>query len=202
MIKRLILKLYYFLIKIRIWFRNNLNFWIPNFFFLLRGRIKILGNNLIIHQYTKITGLGTVTIGDNCVFGYKLGGRHRKGYIEIQPRYKNAVISIASKVATNNNLFICSANRVEIGANTRIGENVTIIDYDAHSIDPSKRYELGVLGEVIIGENVWIGNNVVILKNCVIGNNSIIAAGSVVTRSFEKNLIIGGNPAKIIKTIP
>ena len=48
---------------------------------------------------------------------------------------------------------------------TRIGQNVTIMDFEAHGIDPSKRNKVGEIGEVIIEENVWIGNNVIILKN-------------------------------------
>lgn len=53
---------------------------------------------------------------------------------------------------------------------------------------------------IIIGDNVWIGTNVVILPSVEIGNNCIVGAGSVVTKSFkENNLVIAGNPAKIIK---
>ena len=52
---------------------------------------------------------------------------------------------------------------------------------------------------IIIKRNVWIGANVIILPGVKIGSNSIIGAGSVVTKSFEDNSIVCGNPARFIK---
>jgi len=97
--------------------------------------------------------------------------------------------------------MICAANYIEIGDNTLIGNFVSIRDHEAHGINPDKRREIGEIGEVIIEENVWIGNNVIILKNTCIGKNSIVAAGAVVAGKFPANVIIGGVPAKIIKSI-
>jgi acetyltransferase-like isoleucine patch superfamily enzyme len=178
-----------------------INFAIPNLKPTLLLRIKFVGKQPICQQKTLITGLGIVEIGENCSFGYKLGGFHRGGSIEFQPRYKAAIIKIGNNVTTNNNLFFCAANYIEIGGDTLIGQNVTIMDHEAHGIDPLHRRKLGVIGEVIIGKNVWIGNNVTILKNSTIGENSIIATGAVVSGKFPANVIIGGVPAKIIKSL-
>ena len=54
---------------------------------------------------------------------------------------------------------------------------------------------------VLIGDNVFIGQNVTILKGVKIGDNVVIGNGAVVTKSFPDNVIIAGNPAKIIKKI-
>ena len=54
---------------------------------------------------------------------------------------------------------------------------------------------------IVINKNVWIGTNVVILPGVKIGKNSIIAAGSIVTKSFDDNSLIAGNPAKLIKKL-
>jgi len=54
-------------------------------------------------------------------------------------------------------------------------------------------------GKIIIGNDVWIGIGSIILSGVEIGQGSIIAAGSVVTKSFPRYSIIGGNPAKILK---
>jgi acetyltransferase-like isoleucine patch superfamily enzyme len=143
-----------------------------------------------------------VKIGKKCAFGYKLGGFHRGGSIEIQARYKNSVIKLGDNIATNNNIFICAANYIEIGNETLIGQYVMIIDHEAHGVDPCKRRgKIGEIGKVIVGKNVWIGSNVTILKNSEIGDNSIVAAGAVVSGKFPENVIIGGVPAKIIKRI-
>jgi len=176
-------------------------------YFILSNIIKIFGHNIqfrgnwpICNQKTRVTGLGKVIFGNNCIFGYKLGGFHRGGSIEIQPRYKKAQIKLGNNIATNNNIFLCAANYIEIGDYTRIGQYVTIMDFEAHGITPNKRKEIGKIGKVIIGKNVWIGNNVMILKNSEIGKNSIIAAGAVVSGKFPSNVIVGGVPAKIIRT--
>lgn len=155
----------------------------------------------IFQQKTIISGKGTVKIGEKCGFGYKTGGFWRNGSIEIQPRYKEAQIIIGNYVHTNNNIFICSLNKIIIGKNTRIGQNVTIMDFEAHNTDPLLRSKIGEIGYVDIGDNVWIGNNVTILKNSSIGENTIIATGAVVRGDFPANKIIGGIPAKVIKSI-
>jgi acetyltransferase-like isoleucine patch superfamily enzyme len=54
---------------------------------------------------------------------------------------------------------------------------------------------------VIIEDNVWIGEGAAIMPNVTIGSNSIIGANSVVTHSFPSNSVIGGIPAKLIKTL-
>ena len=148
-----------------------------------------------------MTGSGIIEIGANCSFGYKLGGFHRCGSIEIQPRYKSSKIVIGRNLSTNNNIFICAANYIKIGDDTLIGQNVTIMDHEAHGTHPDKRRQIGQIGKVIIGKNTWIGNNVIILKNSEIGDNSIIASGAIVAGRFPANVIIGGVPAKIIKEL-
>jgi acetyltransferase-like isoleucine patch superfamily enzyme len=134
--------------------------------------------------------------------GYSLGGRHKGGCIEIQARGENAVITIGRGVATNNNIMLCAMNNIRIGDNVLIGERVTIMDFEAHGVPPNKRHEIGIIGEVVIAENVWIGNNATILKNTYIGENTIVAAGAVVSGRFPANVIIGGIPAKVIKHLP
>lgn len=140
-------------------------------------------------------------IGDKCHFGYKLGGFNRRGSIELQARYSNSLIKIGDKVFINNNVMLCAANYIDIGDDTLIGQNVVFMDHEVYGFYPSKRRELGTIGSIVIGRNVWIGNNVMILKDTVIGENSIVAAGTVVSGTFPDNVVIGGVPAKIIKEI-
>jgi acetyltransferase-like isoleucine patch superfamily enzyme len=175
--------------------------------FILPNILPLISKRVIFHEYpscnqkTLLTGSGIVFFGQKCSLGYKLGGFHRGGSIEIQPRYKDSVIKIGNNVSTNNNLFLCAANYIEIGDKTLIGQYVTIMDHEAHGMASDKRRQLGEIGQVIVGQNVWLGNNVILLKNSEIGDNTIVAAGAVVSGKFPANVIIGGVPAKIIKNL-
>ena len=183
--------------------KNIFNLYMPNL-------LKIIGNRLIIrepgrvraYQRIKVTGKGTVSIGSKCCFGFPLGGYFDRGLIELQARYFESIIEIGDRVATNNNLLICSKNRIVIGDDCLIGHNVEFMDFDGHNLAPSQRRNGdGIAEEIIIGKNVWFGNNVIILRGTQIGDNSVIAAGSVVKGRFGSNVVLGGVPARVIKSI-
>lgn len=87
---------------------------------------------------------------------------------------------------------------IEIGNQTIISTNVTFVTHDnsAKMIFGSRG---DLYGKIIIGNNCFIGENSTILYGVNLADNIIVAAGAVVTKSFnESNVIIGGNPARII----
>lgn len=85
--------------------------------------------------------------------------------------------------------------QIEIGDDCGIGDHVTIMDSDHHSID-------GAISSapIFIGDHVWIGNNSMVLKGVKIGDGAVVAAGSVVTKDVPAHCLVGGVPAKVIKT--
>lgn len=85
---------------------------------------------------------------------------------------------------------------IYIGKGTWIASNVGIITSN-HNVSNLELHEMG--RTVIIGKNCWIGMNSVILPGVVLGDNTIVGAGSIVTKSFEGNCIIAGNPARLIR---
>lgn len=109
---------------------------------------------------------------------------------------KNAVLKLGSGYV-NNNLNLSCFERIEIGNDVAISENVSIRDSDNHEIVTSSRK---MTMPIIIGNHVWIGMNVVILKGVKIGDGAIIAAGSVVNRDIPSKCLAAGIPAKVIKT--
>jgi len=181
--------------------RDIFHYLLPNSRALISKRLIVHGKKPVCSQKSFFTGAGKIELGNGCIFGFISGGFYRGGCIEFQARSVDAIISIGNLVKTNNNIFICSVNFISVGGNTLIGQYVTIIDHDGHALDPSKRNELGEFGKVMIGKNVWIGNNVTILKNTEIGDNTVIATGAVVSGNFPANVIIGGVPAKIIRSL-
>lgn len=87
---------------------------------------------------------------------------------------------------------------ISIGSNTTISTNVSFVTHDS-SISKIDSSLTDLFGEITIGDNCFIGQNSCILYGVSITNNVIVAAGSIVTKSIlEPNVIVGGNPAKII----
>ena len=87
---------------------------------------------------------------------------------------------------------------IEIGDNVTFASWVYIVAHDGAS---KKITGYSRIGNVKIGNNVFIGTKSIIMPNVSIGDNSIIGAGSVVTKNIPKNVVAGGVPAKVIMTI-
>jgi acetyltransferase-like isoleucine patch superfamily enzyme len=106
-------------------------------------------------------------------------------------------ITIGSFVLSGN-CYFQAYNGIDIGKNFLFAPGVKLISSNHDIGNISKSVE----GKpIIIGDNVWVGANAVILPGVKLGNHCVVGAGSVVSKSFdEDNLIIGGNPAKIIKS--
>lgn len=129
--------------------------------------------------------------------------------------------------STGNHFFVESSFRCDYGYNIHVGENfyanfdcvfldvceIRIGDncflgpgvhiYTAtHPLDAQERISGAEFGKpVTIGHNVWIGGRAIINPGVKIGNNSVIASGAVVTKDVPDHVVVGGNPAKIIKQI-
>ena len=120
--------------------------------------------------------------------------------------FSQSKIIIGNNVALNGTAITCRTTSIEIGAGTIIASNCIIIDSDFHAPWPpeNRTYNMGYERDrgVKIGKNVWIGVNCIILKGVTIGENSILGAGSVVANDIPPNVIVRGNPAKIIKNLP
>ena len=95
---------------------------------------------------------------------------------------------------------ISSAASIYIGHNTMLAANVSITDSDWHGVYNRIR-PFRCTKPVHIDNNVWIGEGAMILKGVTIGENSIVGAGSVVTKNIPANVIVAGNPARVVKTI-
>lgn len=96
------------------------------------------------------------------------------------------------------------ADWISIGKNTKITSGVAIL---AHDYSPSvlvhTHHEILLAGgkKTTIGDNCFIGVNATIMPGKSIGNNCIIGSGAVVTTDIPDNVVVAGNPAKVIMTI-
>lgn len=89
---------------------------------------------------------------------------------------------------------------LDIADDVMIGPNVSLIT-SGHPIEPSRRRDGVVVNPIVIERNVWIAVGATIIGGVTVGENSVVAAGSVVTRDVPPNTLVGGNPARVIRTI-
>nr|WP_242824099.1 sugar O-acetyltransferase [[Clostridium] dakarense] len=108
---------------------------------------------------------------------------------------------IGENFYSNHNLMVLDCNTITIGDNVMIGPNVKIFSA-GHPVDAEVRTSgLEFAQTMSIGDNVWIGGGSIINPGINIGNNVVVASGSVVTKDIPDNVIVGGNPAKVIRVI-
>ncbi len=108
-------------------------------------------------------------------------------------------IRLAKGVFINTCCTFMDRGGISIGEGSFIAPRVNIVTIN-HDFDPQKRTTTLCKG-VKIAARVWVGVGATICPGVSIGENSIIAAGAVVTKNVPPNVIVGGNPAKIIKKL-
>lgn len=110
-------------------------------------------------------------------------------------------IFVGENFYANFNCTFLDVSTIEIGDNCMFAPNVQL--YTAtHPLHPVKRNSgLEYAKPIKIGDNVWLGGGVIVTPGVTLGNNVVVGAGSVVTKSFPDNVVITGNPARIIKTV-
>jgi acetyltransferase-like isoleucine patch superfamily enzyme len=89
---------------------------------------------------------------------------------------------------------------VDIGDLVMIGPNVSIITM-GHPLEPSQRRASIEAKPIVIKKNVWIAAGATIVGGVTVGENSVVGAGAVVTKDVPPNSFVGGNPARVIRSL-
>jgi acetyltransferase-like isoleucine patch superfamily enzyme len=145
-----------------------------------------LGKNVKLANFVNLYGC---RIGDNSKIGV---------FVEVQ---KNAVIGANCKIQSHT--FICEG--VTIEDNVFIGHGVTFVnDKYPRATNGDGRLQSEAdwkVAPTLVRKGASIGSGATILCDLTIGENAIVGSGSVVTRDVPANMIVAGNPAKVVRSL-
>ena len=113
---------------------------------------------------------------------------------------ETGTIDIGDYVLISPGSRISASDEVRIGNSVMMANSVYITDSDWHSVYDRTARDKRVT-PVIIGDNVWLGDHSVVLKGVNIGDNSVVGANSVVTKDVPANVVVAGNPARVVKEL-
>jgi len=108
-------------------------------------------------------------------------------------------LTIGNHFYANHDVMLCDEGKITIGNDVKFGPKVGLYT-PQHPLDPAiRRTEAETTAPITIGNDVWVGGGATILPGVTLGNNVIVGAGSVVTHSFPDNVIVVGNPARVLR---
>jgi acetyltransferase-like isoleucine patch superfamily enzyme len=136
------------------------------------------------------------------LFSELIGKKIDDSFLLIPPFYTTGGVEIrvGSNVFVNQNCTFYDLGGLDIADDVMIGPNVSLIT-SGHPIEPSRRRDGVVARPIVIERNVWIAAGATIIGGVTVGENSVVAAGSVVTKDVPPNTLVGGNPARVIRSI-
>lgn len=135
------------------------------------------------------------------LFSELIGKRVDESFLLIPPFYTTGgdEIRVGRNVFVNQNCTFYDLGGLDIADDVMIGPNVSLIT-SSHPIEPSQR-RVTIGKPITIGRNVWIATGATVIGGVTVGENAVVAAGSVVTKDVPANTLVGGNPARVIRSI-
>ncbi|HKR66890.1 MAG TPA: acyltransferase [Thermoanaerobaculia bacterium] len=105
---------------------------------------------------------------------------------------ETARVRIGRRCSIGDRTQIHACRLVEIGDRVLISWDVTLLENNYHAQSR---------GPIRIEDDVWIGCHAIVMSGVTIGRGAVIAAGAVVTKDVPPNMLVGGNPARVLREI-
>ncbi|WP_084438627.1 acyltransferase [Niveispirillum irakense] len=177
----------------KFYLRTSFNFFVLRFHSVL-FRLKGLLSGYYIGPGLVLYARGNIDIGASVVI-------HSRASISV---VENATLRIGAHSRIGSDAVISCASQVTLGDEVLVAARCYIADYSHEYRNPNLavlRQGRSVPEPVFIGSGTWLGINVCVLPGVTLGKNCVVAAGSVVTKSFPDHSVIGGVPARLLKSL-
>lgn len=155
-------------------------------------RCTSVGRWVRVHGRVLIENGGEIRLGSRV----RIRGTHLPVELAAMP---GGLLEIGERTYINSGASVCAQKLVRIGARCAIGNMTLIMDSDFH--DTSDHTAPAVPRPVVIGDDVWLAARVTILKGVTIGHGAVVAAGAVVTKDVPPRTLVGGVPARVIRSL-
>lgn len=130
-----------------------------------------------------------------------IGHHIGEGTRVVGPLKLYGTLTVGKDVWLGEGFALYGHGSVTIGDNCDVGPDVTCLT-GSHEIGGSdRRAGAGISSEIKIGNGCWIGGRSTIIGPANIADSSVLAAGCVVKGDVPANVVAGGVPAKVIKTL-
>jgi acetyltransferase-like isoleucine patch superfamily enzyme len=177
--------------------------WALRFFWyepLFRSQCYAVGSEFEMETLPYLVGSGRIVIGERV----QLSGKPAFGFNNRQ--HDAPELLIGDDTFIGHDCSFSVGRSVRVGRHCLLATGVRVQDFDGHPLDADqRRANIPTPPEgmrpVVIGDDVWIGTCALILKGVTIGDRSIIGAGAVVTRDVPPDVIVAGNPARVVKEL-
>jgi len=172
-------------------------YWTP----LFKSRVRSAGKNLYLYGgMPYLSGPLQIDYGNNC----RISGQTTFSARACGQSAPELILGDNIDIGWMSTIAVGS--KVTIGNNVRIAGKAFIAGYPGHPIDAVKRAagypdNDDQVGDIVIDDDAWIATGVTILPDVRIGSRSIIATGSVVTSDIPPDVLAGGVPAKVIRSL-
>jgi acetyltransferase-like isoleucine patch superfamily enzyme len=136
------------------------------------------------------------------LFSQLIGKKVDESFLLIPPFFTagGGEIRVGRQVFVNQNCTFYDLGGLDISDDVMIGPNVSIIT-TGHPLEPSRRRAATIGKPIVIERGVWIAAGAIIIGGVTVGEHSVVAAGSVVTKDVPAKTLVGGNPARVIRSI-
>ncbi len=150
-------------------------------------RHATVGRNARIHGWPKVEATD-LTIGDD----FLLWSVYLRTWVSGWGRMR-----IGDRVFINSGVMLFSVLEVEIGDDVAIANECYITDTNSHGVEGRPP----VNAPVRIGSGTWVGARSIVLPGVTIGRRVLVGAGSVVTRDVPDDVLVAGNPARVVREL-